>query len=124
MIFYFTGKAADHSAAGLALNTNTPQVTKFGCWSSVFISFILNLPMTTALQTTRSYNIIAYPLDAIIITPKLYFAGHDTNGQHWSYDSGDAIVYPDYMTAFTDLMKIKRKNQIFLILIHYEHKTN
>ncbi len=80
--------------------------------------------MTTALVTTRSYNIIAYPLDAIVATPKLYFAGHDISGQHWSYDSGDAIAYPEYMTAFTDLMKIKRKNQIFLILIHYEHKTN
>lgn len=71
-----------------------------------------------------NYKIIAYPLDAVVITPKLYFSGSTDHSQNWTYEESQARIYPEYMAAFTDLMKIKRKNNIFLILLHNEHKTN
>lgn len=73
---------------------------------------------------TMHYNIIAYPLDAIVTTPKLYFVQQDGFSQCWSYDKQQAATYTEYMQAFTDLMQIKRKNQTFLILLDNEYKTN
>jgi hypothetical protein len=70
------------------------------------------------------YKIIAYPLDAVVVTPKLFFSGSCITSQSWSYDETEAQIYTDYMEAFHDLMKIKRKNNLFLILLHNEHKTN
>jgi hypothetical protein len=80
--------------------------------------------MTSVTQITPSYNIVAYPLDAVVHTPKLYFSGNDEHSQSWSYDPKDAVIYSEYMEAFKDLMQIKRKNNLFLILINNEHKTN
>lgn len=78
--------------------------------------------MTTA--TSYQYKIIAYPLDAVVITPKLFFSGSNDHSQNWTYNESEARIYPEYMEAFQDLMKIKRKNNLFLILLHNEHKTN
>ena len=66
----------------------------------------------------NSYKIIAYPLDATIKTDKLFYCGGGSTHQDWSYNESDAVVYTEYMQAFTDLMAIKRKNSMFLILIY------
>lgn len=65
-----------------------------------------------------SYKIIAYPLNATILTEKLFYCGGIQTYQQWSYNPLEGKNYTEYMAAFTDLMAIKRKNTMFLILIY------
>jgi hypothetical protein len=69
-------------------------------------------------QPGEKYRIIGYPLEATIKTEKLFYCESCERSQRWSFDETEAKVYGDYMEAFRDLMKIKRKNTLFLILIY------
>jgi len=83
---------------------------------------MMELTQTLLNYKTRlvynSYKIIAYPLDATIKTEKLFYCGSGKSYQQWSYEELEALNYTEYMQAFQDLMAIKRKNTMFLILIY------
>lgn len=64
------------------------------------------------------YKIIGYPLEATIKTEKLFYCESEERSQRWSFDEAEAKIYLEYMEAFRDLMAIKRKNTLFLILIY------